>query len=115
MADVTLDRFIKSIDHSKDQSKDISFYWTGHPFVDAGLTALLLITGKKKPKDLTFDDIKKAIDFVSKIYARKEWASKYLHGMIFPNSGILMANPSMSKKRSPESIAKNLFDLYNSI
>jgi len=99
--------------HLKERSKQ--FYWTGHPFVDAGLTAVLLISNKKKPEELVEEDIKKAIEFASKLYAKKEWAGKYLHGMLFPNSGILMANPSMSKKRSPESIAKNLFDLYGSI
>jgi len=91
------------------------FYWTGHPFVDAGLAAILLITNKERPEELTKEDIIRAIKFVSKIYTKKEWASKYLHGMIFPNNGIIMANPSMSKKRSPENIANNLLELYNSI
>ena len=84
------------------------FYWTGHPFVDAGLVAILLIAQKNNPEELDRKDIEKAIDFASEIYYMGEWSLSYLHGMIFPNSGILMSNPSMSKKRSPEAIAESL-------
>ncbi|AEA46792.1 type I-B CRISPR-associated protein Cas8b1/Cst1 [Archaeoglobus veneficus] len=100
-------------DHTEEEKQvdGIEFYWTGHPFVDAGLAAILLIAGKNKPEELNEKDIEKAIDFASKLYATKEWSSSYLHGMIFPNSGILMANPSMTKKRSPEAIAENLWSI----
>ncbi|AKG92216.1 CRISPR-associated protein, Cst1 family [Geoglobus ahangari] len=91
------------------------FYWTGHPFVDAGLVAILLIAGKKKPEDLTVEDVEKAISFAAELYATKEWSTKYIHGMIFPNSGILMANPSMGKKRSPTSIAENLQSIFEEL
>ncbi len=119
----TLDEFFererKVVEYSEDSEftseKNKRFYWTGHPFVDAGLTAILLIANKEKPEELTEEDIKKAIEFVSNVYTKKEWASKYLHGMIFPNNGIIMANPSMSKKRTPEGIANNLLKLYYSI
>ncbi len=99
---------LKNLSEKKKSADDIEFYWTGHPFVDAGLAAILLIAGKDKPEELNKEDIDKAINFASELYATKEWSSSYLHGMIFPNSGILMANPSMSKKRSPEAISKNL-------
>jgi len=89
-------------------------YWTGHPFVDAGLAAILLIAGKNNPDELTEKDVEKAIEFASELYATEE-SSKYIHGMIFPNNGILMANPSMNKSRSPEKIAERLRTLYNSI
>ncbi|WP_407704653.1 type I-B CRISPR-associated protein Cas8b1/Cst1 [Thermococcus thermotolerans] len=89
------------------------FYWTGHPFVDAGLIALLLISKKNSPEELTEKDIEKVIDFSSKLYARKEWSSGYIHAMMLPNSGILMANPSMTKRRTPKAIAENLKALLN--
>ncbi|NJE55074.1 type I-B CRISPR-associated protein Cas8b1/Cst1 [Thermococcus sp. 21S9] len=84
------------------------FTWTGHPFVDAGIVALLLINGKNSPEELMEEDIERAIKFASELYARKEWSSGYIHAMMLPNSGILMANPSMAKKRTPEAIAQNL-------
>jgi len=71
-----------------------TFYWTGNPFVDAGLTALLLISNKKMPEELTAKDVKEAIDFASHSYARKEWSSNYIHGMIMPDNGIILANPA---------------------
>ena len=113
---ITLDNFINQ-SNVKNQTKDHNkskFYWTGHPFVDAGLVAILLIANKNKPEKLTDKDIEKAIEFASKLYAKKEWAS-YLHGKIFPNNGIIMSNPGMSKRRTPENIAKNLMELYNNI
>ncbi|NJE26637.1 type I-B CRISPR-associated protein Cas8b1/Cst1 [Thermococcus sp. MV5] len=96
-------------------AKEPLLEWTGHPFVDAGLVAILLIANKNKPEELTMEDIEKAIDFVAELYATKEWSSKYLHAMIFPNSGILMANPSMAKKRTPKAIAENLRNLFDEI
>jgi len=72
---------------------DSLFEWTGHPFVDAGLAALLLLRKKRLPEELTEEDVKNAIDFASKLYARKEWSSGYIHAMIMPNNGIVLANP----------------------
>ncbi|MDV3104595.1 type I-B CRISPR-associated protein Cas8b1/Cst1 [Thermococcus waiotapuensis] len=89
------------------------FVWTGHPFTDAGLVALLLLSGKGKPDELTEKDVENAVEFASKLYARKEWSYGYIHAMMLPNSGILMANPSMSKKRTPEEIKKNLLTLLS--
>jgi CRISPR-associated protein Cst1 len=114
---ITLDRYMNQSgveNHTKDNDKS-KFYWTGHPFVDAGLVAILLIANKTKPEELTKEDVEKAIEFASKLYAKKEWATSYLHGKIFPNNGIIMSNPGMSKKRTPENIAKNLMELYNNI
>ncbi len=97
-------------EHSKEEKQidNIDLHWTGHPFVDAGLTAILLIAGKSKPEEISLKDVEKAIEFASELYATKEWSSSYLHGMIFPNSGIVMSNPSMSKTRSPEAISLKL-------
>ena len=74
----------------------VRFYWTGHPFVDAGLTAVLVLSGKEKPEDLDEDDIKNVIEFTASLYSQKSWRSNYIHGMIFPNSGILAANPGIN-------------------
>lgn len=102
----------EKVEEEKVQNADDQlFYWTGHPFVDAGLAAILLIARKNKPEELTKKDIEKAIEFASKLYATKEWSSSYFHGMVFPNSGIVMANPSMTNKRSPEAIAENLWNI----
>lgn len=87
------------------------FEWTGHPFVDAGLVALLLLNKKESLKELTEEDVERAIEFASELYARKEWSSGYIHAMMLPNSGILMANPSMAKKRTPHAISENLRSL----
>ncbi|KUH32846.1 type I-B CRISPR-associated protein Cas8b1/Cst1 [Thermococcus celericrescens] len=74
---------------------------------------MLLLSGKEKPEELTEEDIEDAINFASRLYARKEWSSGYIHAMMLPNSGILMANPSMAKKRTSEAIKKNLIGLLS--
>ncbi|WP_157626244.1 type I-B CRISPR-associated protein Cas8b1/Cst1 [Thermococcus zilligii] len=102
---------IEKVKRSEEYSPP--FVWTGHPFTDAGLVALLLLSGKGKPEELTEKDVENAVEFASKLYARKEWSSGYIHAMMLPNSGILMANPSMSKKRTPEEIKKNLLALLS--
>jgi len=89
-------------------------FWTGHPFVDAGLAAIFLLNGKREPEELTNEDIDRIIEFMSKLYVKDNW-QKVLQGQIFPNSGILMTNPSMKKDRSPERIAENLRKLYDEI
>ena len=116
----TLDEFLNpypsvesSVTHKHTSGEISTLEWTGHPFVDAGLVAILLIVNKNKPEELTKEDVEKAIDFAAELYATKEWSSKYLHAMIFPNSGILMANPSMAKKRTPKAIAENLRNLFD--
>jgi len=96
----------------KKCNKDSMFDWTGHPFVDAGLTGILLYCGKKCPEELTDEDVENAIKFVSNLYSTDKWV-KYIHGRLFPNNGLLMANPSMKKNRTPENIAKRLGKLYN--
>ena len=113
----TLEEFLTdpgTQEHSAHGEKHSSlFTWTGHPFTDAGLVALLLLSGKEKPEELKEEDVENAIEFASRLYARKEWSSGYIHAMMLPNSGILMANPSMSKKRTPEAIKVNLLALFS--
>lgn len=58
--------------------------------------AILLIANKNKPEELTREDIEKAIDFAAELYATKEWSSSYIHGMIMPNNGIILANPGIT-------------------
>lgn len=92
------------------------FYWTGHPFVDAGLAAIIIFSRKEKPQELTEKDIILTIEFTSELYSKDEW-TKYFHGKLFPNSGLLISNPSpyLKKDRTPENLTKKLQDVYKSI
>lgn len=93
----TLEEFLtdpRTQEHSAHGEKHSSlFTWTGHPFVDAGLVALLLLSGKEKPEELTEEDVENAIKFASELYAKNEWSTSYIHAMIMPNNGIILANP----------------------
>lgn len=88
--------------------------WTGHPFVDAGLVAILLIANKNKPEELTKEDIGKAIDFAAALYAKDEWV-KYLTRIFRNNNPILMINPSMRKNMTKEKLQASLKKLFELI
>ncbi len=90
------------------------FYWTGHPFVDAGLAALLLLSEKERPEDLDDEDIKEALRFVSEIYMKPVWR-KYLSRIFRNNNPILMINPSMKSNLSQDNLYSSLYGLYNLI
>lgn len=96
--------------------KSKEFHWTGHPFVDAGLAAIIIFSRKEKPQELTKKDITLAIKFASELYSKEEWV-KYFHGKLFPNSGLLISNPSpyLKKERTPENLTRNLQEVYKSI
>jgi hypothetical protein len=94
MEQATLDEFEGEAAQETTGNNPI-FYWTGHPFVDAGLSALLLLSGKKNPEEITEEDVENTIDIISELYSNPDWNSKYLHAMIFPNSGLLMVNPGI--------------------
>jgi CRISPR-associated protein Cst1 len=73
------------------------FTLTGNPFVDAGL-AVLSAYNEKEITKLTKADLKKSLEYISKIYDTKKWRSA-LHAQIFPNIEIF--NPSV-RKSDPE-------------
>lgn len=90
------------------------FYWTSHPFVDAGLAAILLLNTKEDPKDLTDDDIKYAIEFVSELYFKPDWI-KYLSRVFRNNNSLLMINPSMRNMLSSDKLKSSLNALFKLI
>ncbi len=88
------------------------FTWTGHPFTDAGLVALLLLSDKNKPEELTEGDIEGAIKFASRLYSQEGWA-QLLARIYRNNNPILMVNPSMRAMATPEKLYFSLKGLYN--
>ncbi|EHR79718.1 CRISPR-associated protein Cst1 [Thermococcus litoralis DSM 5473] len=90
------------------------FTWTGHPFTDAGLVALLLLSGKEKPEELTEEDVKRAVKFVAKLYSQEGWA-QLLARIYRNNNPILMINPSMRKYATPDKLEFSLWGLYQLI
>lgn len=88
--------------------------WTGHPFVDAGLAAILLLSDKKDPSELTEENIHGVIEKASRIYEKDEFLSA-IHGNVLPNNRILMASPSLKGKASAENISRNLQELFHHV
>jgi len=73
------------------------FEYTGNPFVDAGISALVRWCGKKKPQELTAADVKKAVPEIADVFSTNEW-SKNAYS-IFPNGIFTNSSIKKSKKR----------------
>jgi CRISPR-associated protein Cst1 len=88
--------------------------WTGHPFVDAGLSAIAAVVGVKRLEDLTAEHLKKAAEELERILLSdqalgisvgKSFAKGAL-SQLFPNSELV--NPSNWKGETPEAKAENV-------
>jgi len=88
--------------------------WTGHPFVDAGLAAIVAIVGVKRLEDLTAEHLEKAAKELERILlsdqalgigVEKAFAKGAL-SQLFPNSELV--NPSHWKGETPEAKAENV-------
>lgn len=71
------------------------FTYTGNPFVDAGITAMLVWFGKDKPEEIEKEDLEKLIDEITDLYIKEGW-NKIMYS-IFPNSKL--TNPSVKDKK----------------
>jgi CRISPR-associated protein Cst1 len=71
------------------------FTYTGNPFVDAGITAMLVWLGKEKPEEIEKEDVKKLIEDIKDLYTKENW-NKIMYS-IFPNSKL--TNPSVKDKK----------------
>ncbi|GAV23301.1 type I-B CRISPR-associated protein Cas8b1/Cst1 [Carboxydothermus pertinax] len=72
------------------------FTFTGNPFVDAGLLALLAWNCKKSLEDLNLNDLDEITEITSKLYNSERWR-KNLYS-VFPNNPF--TNPSVKEKEN---------------
>lgn len=72
------------------------FTWTGNPFADTGLSAILAHSRKKQPEDLTLDDVNSLNKMLLQLYLTPEWLKAMQN--IFPNGAL--TNPAFSKTRA---------------
>ena len=72
------------------------FTWTGNPFADTGLAAILAHSRKKQPEDLSQDDIVALNAMLLRLYLAPEWLKAMQN--IFPNGAL--TNPAFSKTRA---------------
>jgi CRISPR-associated protein Cst1 len=88
--------------------------WTGHPFVDAGLSAIAAVVGVKRLEDLKVEHLEKAAKELERILlsdqalgigVEKSFAKGAL-SQLFPNSELV--NPSNWKGETPDVKAENV-------
>lgn len=81
--------------------------WTGNPFVDAGIAAILAVNEKKAPQTIDLNDIETCINIIQKLYLTEKW-KKNLYS-VFPNNPI--TNASVKNSRDVyENFIRILFD-----
>lgn len=59
--------------------------FTGHPYIDVGIAAILSFAHKKSPEQLSQDDLEKIADYMARHYTVKPLRSFLT--VVFPNSG----------------------------
>jgi CRISPR-associated protein Cst1 len=72
------------------------FVWTGNPWVDAGVSAMLEWTKKKEPKDLTLNDAEEMAEELVHLYLTDGWKKSLFS--VFPNNPV--TNSSVKNKES---------------
>jgi CRISPR-associated protein Cst1 len=88
--------------------------WTGHPFVDVGLSGMVAIVKVKRLEDLTAEDLEEAASELERVLlsvqalgigVEKSFAKGAL-SQLFPNSELV--NPSNWKGETPDAKAENV-------
>jgi len=82
------------------------FTWTGNPWVDAGVSAMLGWTGKKVPSEITKEDLKNISDELSSLYLTKAWQTNLYS--VFPNHPVTQSYGIPTKKLPERQRANNL-------
>lgn len=59
--------------------------YTGHPFIDIGVATITAFSGKKKPEELSIDDLETIAKYMAEKYSIKPLRSFLT--VVFPNSG----------------------------
>jgi len=57
--------------------------WTGNPWVDTGIVAIMTLSNKQNPENINLDDLKKASNLICDLYLKKEWQTNLYS--VFPN------------------------------
>jgi len=72
------------------------FEYTGNPFVDAGISALMVWCEKQHPHELTEVDVKKALPEIATLFAQAEWVKTFY--TTFSN-GVMVQPSNKGKER----------------
>ena len=86
------------------------YMWTGNPFVDAGISAILALSNKSNPQEIVQDDLQKITDDkLIPLFLTENWKKSLFS--IFPNN--IITNPSIKNK--PAKLKESLALLINAI
>jgi len=72
------------------------FEYTGNPFVDAGISALMVWCEKKNPQELSEEDVKKALPEIATLFSQEAWVKTFY--TTFSN-GVMVQPANKGKER----------------
>jgi CRISPR-associated protein Cst1 len=55
--------------------------YTGHPFIDVGVAAITAFVGKRRPDEITPEDLEKVVKYIEQNYVRPPSARLSHHGL----------------------------------
>jgi CRISPR-associated protein Cst1 len=87
--------------------------WTGNPFVDGGIAAIVKYCKKSKPEDIILDDINKVRSEVENLYIQDSWV-KSLNIVFTSNAPITNPKHNTKKKlKNFQNVLNNLIDNFS--
>jgi CRISPR-associated protein Cst1 len=86
------------------------FEYTGNPFVDAGISALMVWCEKKAPQELSESDVKNALPEIATLFSQDNWVKSFY--TIFANGVMVQpTNKGKEKKKWIEFMSEFFKDL----
>ncbi len=81
------------------------FNWTGNPWVDAGIAAIIELAEKKYPEEIENTDINKCKNLIQSLYLNKAWQGNLYS--VFPNHPITQSFGIKTRNIQAEQISSN--------
>ncbi|MCK9282001.1 MAG: type I-B CRISPR-associated protein Cas8b1/Cst1 [Melioribacteraceae bacterium] len=74
------------------------FCWTGNPFVDSGISAIMVYNNRTKPEEITRDDLSNTKELLLNLFLQEQWV-KGLNTIFTSNSHVTHASASSREKK----------------
>lgn len=88
------------------------FCWTGNPFVDSGISAIMVYNSRSKPEEITRDDLINTKDLLLNLFLQEQWV-KNLNTIFTSNSHVTHASAASREKKKErlEEFLNPLFEI----
>ena len=87
--------------------------WTGNPFVDSGISAILVFSNKDSPKDIYRSDLLRIKDLLLNLYVKEKWIK--ILNVVFTSNAHVTHNSAKTAEKKKERLSCYLESLLEVI